>query len=342
MTNPSSTKTAGTSGVAPLGPRHAGDVKAGQLLNNVRKSIGYHEGANNSNVYTKQVSGNANLPWCAAFVSVKLKEAGINGFSSSSCASLASQFRAAGKYTNSSKPPQPGDVIFFGSPEHHTGIVQKVENGKVYTVEGNSSDAVSERVYDLSNPGISGYGKVFSEPVSGDLGFDTSGATAGGAGGRPSGRSQGAGSAGRATSTGLDAGVYPAAYSHAWLMKLLLAILSGDAIGMLGALQELLPNISNEDLSMMVGALQDNPELASKFLADPEGTLEALKNAPDAEAVGALAKEPISKATPSEASKRLVKDLSSTDLSPIERAKLDKALETVPQGLRARGWQLPK
>jgi hypothetical protein len=39
----------------------------------------------------------------------------------------------------------------------HIGIVKKVENGKVYTIEGNSSDKVRERDYYLDSRDIKGY-----------------------------------------------------------------------------------------------------------------------------------------------------------------------------------------
>lgn len=51
--------------------------------------------------------------------------------------------------------PMPGDIIFFdwddeggqdGSSDH-TGIVEKCENGIVYTIEGNSGDRCRQRQY---------------------------------------------------------------------------------------------------------------------------------------------------------------------------------------------------
>ena len=38
------------------------------------------------------------------------------------------------------------------------GIVEKVENGKVYTIEGNSNDSCAERNYDINISVIVGYG----------------------------------------------------------------------------------------------------------------------------------------------------------------------------------------
>jgi len=38
------------------------------------------------------------------------------------------------------------------------GIVERVENGKVYTIEGNSNDSCAERNYVLNSSVIVGYG----------------------------------------------------------------------------------------------------------------------------------------------------------------------------------------
>lgn len=70
------------------------------------------------------------------------------------------------------KDPQPGDQIFFtndeGASSYHTGIVEKVEGGRVYTIEGNTSSApgvvpnggaVRSKSYNLSYSRIAGYGR---------------------------------------------------------------------------------------------------------------------------------------------------------------------------------------
>ena len=50
-----------------------------------------------------------------------------------------------------------GDIIFFDWKDKHdghsdhVGIVQKVENGRVYTIEGNSSDSCRQRDYDINS-----------------------------------------------------------------------------------------------------------------------------------------------------------------------------------------------
>ena len=40
----------------------------------------------------------------------------------------------------------------------HVGIVAKVENGRVYTIEGNSGDSCRERSYMVSEYRLLGYG----------------------------------------------------------------------------------------------------------------------------------------------------------------------------------------
>jgi hypothetical protein len=82
------------------------------------------------------------------------------------CTYSLQYFRAAGQFHQ--YDPQPGDQIFFGtslSNSTHTGLVEKVENGCVYTIEGNSSDQVSRRRYALTDSNILGYGRPAYDAV---------------------------------------------------------------------------------------------------------------------------------------------------------------------------------
>lgn len=62
--------------------------------------------------------------------------------------------------------PRPGDIIFFDWNDEngqdgltdHVGIVEKVENGFVYTIEGNSGDSCPEQCYSVGHYEIYGYG----------------------------------------------------------------------------------------------------------------------------------------------------------------------------------------
>ena len=60
--------------------------------------------------------------------------------------------------------PKVGDIIFFDWKDKHdgvadhVGIVEKVENGRVYTIEGNSNDSCKQRDYDINSSEIKEYG----------------------------------------------------------------------------------------------------------------------------------------------------------------------------------------
>lgn len=78
------------------------------------------------------------------------------------------------------KDPKPGDQIFFSTAHSksnvsHTGLVEKVDGSKVYTIEGNTSDQVARRSYYLSDNYIVGYGRPAydAEPGNADPGSQT-------------------------------------------------------------------------------------------------------------------------------------------------------------------------
>ena len=69
-------------------------------------------------------------------------------------------YKAKGQFYTSN--PKAGDQIFFGTSvdnSTHTGLVEKVEGGKVYTIEGNTSDMVARRTYTIGATNIVGYGR---------------------------------------------------------------------------------------------------------------------------------------------------------------------------------------
>lgn len=78
-------------------------------------------------------------------------------------------FKGRGQWLEGSEEPRPGMIIFFdwaydgldGSGDH-TGIVEKVEDGCVYTIEGNSGDACKECLYSIGHYEILGYGYINS------------------------------------------------------------------------------------------------------------------------------------------------------------------------------------
>ena len=104
------------------------------------------------------------VEWCACFVSWVLNQAEYSEPKFAACQSQGiPYFSSKGQWANRGyKDIAPGDVIFFdwegdGSSDH-VGIVIGTDGNRVYTVEGNSSDACKIRDYDLNSSVIMGYG----------------------------------------------------------------------------------------------------------------------------------------------------------------------------------------
>lgn len=106
------------------------------------------------------------VEWCACFVSWCADQCGyiesglIPKFAG--CVDGANWFKSNGQWQDRSYEPSAGDIIFFdweGDGEtDHVGIVERVENGTVYTVEGNSGDACRQNQYTVRSSSIYGYG----------------------------------------------------------------------------------------------------------------------------------------------------------------------------------------
>lgn len=151
--------------------------------------VGYAEGANNFNKYAdspdlrRWYGWNAqHQPWCdifadSAFLAVfgLIKAAKMTyqaiGSGSALCRASADFYKRAGAWYTS---PQPGDQVFFfyDGAINHTGIVTSVSGGIVYTVEGNSGDAVRRCAYAIGSPVIAGYGRPDWAVVAGDDSVD--------------------------------------------------------------------------------------------------------------------------------------------------------------------------
>ena len=116
----------------------------------------------------------SHVEWCACFVSWCANECGYieNGVipKFAGCVTGVRWFKERGQWADNSMEPSPGTLIFFdwddpsgvsgpqdGVPDH-VGIVEKVEDGRVYTIEGNSGDACRQRSYPVGYYEIMGYG----------------------------------------------------------------------------------------------------------------------------------------------------------------------------------------
>ena len=106
------------------------------------------------------------VEWCAIFVSwcadqcgyldagVLPKMEGVRPY--------VDWFIERGQWQGRDYEPSPGDIIFFDWESDgladHVGIVEKVESGLIYTVEGNSGDRCVENRYYLGSAPVYGFG----------------------------------------------------------------------------------------------------------------------------------------------------------------------------------------
>ena len=108
------------------------------------------------------------VEWCACFVSWCADQSGLiasgNVPKFSLCRDGVSWFQGKNKWQSGGTTPTAGMIIFFDwdhdGNSDHVGIVEKCEGGRVYTVEGNSSDQVRQRNYAMDYASIMGYGVI--------------------------------------------------------------------------------------------------------------------------------------------------------------------------------------
>jgi hypothetical protein len=138
-------------------------------LDKARSMLGLNESRDRAKI--QEVTGKSGInpattPWCAAFAMNILKDAGVlnlDGLSNRNyCPTIVSWAKDKGIWgPRGSYQPKPGDAIMFDwqgdGTSDHIGIVEKVENGKVITIEGNSSNSVKRNTYDLGSGKIMGY-----------------------------------------------------------------------------------------------------------------------------------------------------------------------------------------
>jgi hypothetical protein len=164
----------GGGSVGPSGsvtPRHVSNDAApgtNAMLQRAGDMIGMH--GNRDRDELKKITGRldpARSPWCAAFAMNMLEQHGVMDLTGlknrNYCPTIEKWARDKGTYGTPDKySPRPGDAILFdwqkqrGSTDH-IGIVEKVENGVVYTIEGNAGNKVQRRKYKLTDPRIDGY-----------------------------------------------------------------------------------------------------------------------------------------------------------------------------------------
>lgn len=150
------------------------ETGVGHMVEIALSQVGTHEknrdGSYGSGNFTKYGAwyGMDGQPWCAMFVSWAADQAGMLNSAVPRHASTSMGVKAykdKGLYAprSSGYIPKEGDAIYFSSNGRmqHVGIVVAFDptTQRVYTVEGNTNNAVRIRHYDLSNPRIDGFGR---------------------------------------------------------------------------------------------------------------------------------------------------------------------------------------
>jgi CHAP domain len=153
---------------SPLGAAApTGGTAGARIVAAVQNEVGVAEqppGSNDSPRIAEYRSATAGAPgpgpWCAYFTSWAAKQAGVplgdHGQGFGSVDAVYAWAQSAGKAVPAgSGPPQPGDLIVW---DEHIGVVESVTpDGRIQTIEGNSSDRVSKRTYGADGGGAIGY-----------------------------------------------------------------------------------------------------------------------------------------------------------------------------------------
>ena len=147
-----------------------------QILDLARSQVGYTEESGNKTKYAKYFDTEAwqwfntkkqGAEWCAIFICWLFCQ--VMGPDPArtflGCPSPKNNCAAGVKYLNQymtgkgykvdKKSGQPGDVIFLNSNKH-VGIIEKVEDGKYKTIEGNKSNKVARGSYGISSSTVYG------------------------------------------------------------------------------------------------------------------------------------------------------------------------------------------
>jgi hypothetical protein len=151
------------------------EKKRGTYTDEQLKNKTYAAGSDNYTIFGKWC-GLQGQPWCAMGLSYFADSAGISTEifpKFADCDVGMAWFKKRGRFVEAgraSPSPTAGDVVFFGAPgdAQHVGIVDWVEDGRVFTIEGNTSSgagfvanggAVMGKDYPLTYNRILGYGR---------------------------------------------------------------------------------------------------------------------------------------------------------------------------------------
>lgn len=142
----------------------AGLGKSNSKLVNIASSQLGNEGGT---PYWSWYGYNERVEWCACFVSWVAYQAGDLDVTIPKFAAVVDGvkwYKDKRQWQDRNFIPTTGEIIFFdwendATPDH-VGIVEKVENGIIYTIEGNSNDQCKRNTYKFGSLVIYGYGTI--------------------------------------------------------------------------------------------------------------------------------------------------------------------------------------
>lgn len=148
---------------AVLGSDDDSEVNSNNALVAIAQSQIGNEGGE---TYWRWYGFEDHVDWCAIFVSWCGDQAGMLETDSlpkyAVCDEGIRWFIKKGKWYSRRIEPKAGMIIFFDWDDdgvsEHTGIVEKCEDGLVYTIEGNSRDVCRRKWYAIGDRTIMGYG----------------------------------------------------------------------------------------------------------------------------------------------------------------------------------------
>ena len=159
-------QAAATTGATAVAPVAAGSSRGAQMVALAQAELGVTEQPPGSNdapriaEYRTATAGSGIGPWCNYFLSWIAKQAGAplgeQGQGFGAVAATWDWAQRTGRTVPAGQPPQPGDFIVWDG--RHIGLVEQVlPDGRIQTIEGNSSDMVTRRVHGADGDGATGY-----------------------------------------------------------------------------------------------------------------------------------------------------------------------------------------
>lgn len=150
-----------------------------------RRELGIKEATGkNDGIPAQKYMKGEQLPWCAGFLLYCFdvadedlavwdsgKGAGIGPKSDywklRSVQGMEDYMKDRGCWFGWNITPQPNDIVFFATRGRsdpgrgrHVGIVEEIKGGNLYTIEGNTGNAVKRQPHKLNSSRITGYARV--------------------------------------------------------------------------------------------------------------------------------------------------------------------------------------